>query len=780
MGLGGERLARFQFFHIVRQLKSEFFTGEVRARDKTESITVRFAEGEPVDALSDSMKFSFPAFLLGRKLLSREETSRLLEKSSRLGMKLEETLIEEKVYSEKQVRRLKADLSRRLFQTLFDTVGFVWTRVEAEIHAAVDKPFRLDPYEALFMTVSRAEETEQMAMFFSDRWDTPVHKTGDLYRHMIQFRSVFFDEEILETLLAGEASVSEIISRANDQQMALRQCFALCYTGMLAFAEQTDGLEYGRREAASYGMPGGMESEKGRTVMLMPEHLEEMKEKRRETQFIGTRPDMDREAKQAEEEAAAEAAALEEPEVIDEPKAPSPKKSTGEYKFPSAVWGGGSPLEDEPVEPEPLPKKPAPPKPVPKPAPESAPETPPTVEPESAPETPPAVEPKPVPAAPAASTAPDGAGRETAFGAPVVAAPVPPPPPRERVQDPPTRPVEPEKRQGPETVDDVLQKALQEAEQAIVELGPEDAAKLTTSGRHFGGAKTLDFKDLMVRKKSGDSGATRKSETGPVTEPAPIDRDRVLRDPRTHSDPEPSPLEAAARGPEKAERPAPQPEVRADDEIPSAFGVPASQPRRSPAASTVGAPKMSDEESAPGSPRAPEALQALPPVPPRGLPQPNTDDHIEELLAKEYTEMRSKGFYGVLGVEPVSQFSQIRAAHGRLKTRYAAENYRAYVLSDRAKEILGLVNRAVDRARSILTSRGERRIYDERNGITYSGDPDETYSRLFDAHDFFQQASRRMKMAHWVEAYNLLGRAADLNADEAEYFAYRAWALYQG
>jgi len=116
MGLGGERLARFQFFHVVRQLKSEFFTGEVRSRAKNEAITVRFAEGEPVDALSDSMKFSFPAFLLGRKLMSRDETARLLEKSSRVGMKLEETLVEEKVYSEKQIRRLKADLSRRLFR----------------------------------------------------------------------------------------------------------------------------------------------------------------------------------------------------------------------------------------------------------------------------------------------------------------------------------------------------------------------------------------------------------------------------------------------------------------------------------------------------------------------------------------------------------------------------------------------------------------------------------------------------------------------------------------
>jgi len=64
MGLGGERLERFRFFHVIRRLKSEFFTGEVRARAADEAITVRFAEGEPVDALSDSMKFSFPAFLL--------------------------------------------------------------------------------------------------------------------------------------------------------------------------------------------------------------------------------------------------------------------------------------------------------------------------------------------------------------------------------------------------------------------------------------------------------------------------------------------------------------------------------------------------------------------------------------------------------------------------------------------------------------------------------------------------------------------------------------------
>ncbi len=333
----------------------------MRARAKNEAITVRFSEGEPVDALSDSMKFSFPAFLLGRKLLDREETARLLEKSSRLGMKLEETLVEGKVYSEKQVRRRKADLSRRLFQTIFDAEGFVWTRVEAEIHEAVDKPFRLDPYEALFMSVFRAEETDSMAMFFSDRWETPVHKTGDLYRHMIQFRSVFFDEEVLETLLAGEALVSEILSRANDQQAALRQCFALCYTGMLAFSEQVSEALYGDQAPPPPGVPGAVESESGRTVMLMPEeHAEAIQGKRRQTQFIGTRPDLDREARQAE----AESAEPEVLEIIAEPEAPPEEKPSGEYKFPSAVWGGGSPLEDDPREPSPPPPqdKPEPPK----------------------------------------------------------------------------------------------------------------------------------------------------------------------------------------------------------------------------------------------------------------------------------------------------------------------------------------------------------------------------------------------------------------------------------
>jgi tetratricopeptide (TPR) repeat protein len=744
MGLGGERLARFQFFHIVRQLKSEFFTGELRVRDKTESIIVRFIEGEAVDAHSDSMKFSFPAFLLGRKLLSREETSRLLEKSSRLGMKLEETLVEEKTYSEKQIRRLKAELSRRLFQTLFESDGFVWTRVEAEVRGAVDKPFRLDPYEALFMAVSRVDETEHMAMFFSDRWDTPVHKTGDLYRHMIQFRSVFFDEEVLDLLLAEEMAVSEIISRANDQQAALRQCFSLCYTGMLAFTEPSSGLDYVRPMGTTAGIPGEMESDPGRTVMLMPERLEEVKEKRRQTEFIGTRPDLDREARQAEEDAAAEAAANQEPEIIDEPKAPKPKRSTGEYKFPSAVWGGGSPLEDEPVEPPAVrtPPKPEPPKPEP-PKPEAPKPEPPKPEP-----------PKPEPPKPEA---------------PKPEAPKPEPP---KPLAPETMAAEATRRQGPETVDDVLQKALQEAEQAIVELGPEDAVKLTQSGGNFGGAATLDFKDLMVRKRTGAPGGSKTPATGPITKPAQ-DLESAADAPAPVVGRRAVPKAPAAPTPD---RPAPRRELQIDDEVPAAFGAPKN---KAPLVSTEGSPRLA-EESATGSPKAPEAVQALPPLPPRGLPQPNTDEHVEELLAKEYSEMRAKGFYGLLGVEPTCQLSQIRAAAAKLKTRYAAENYRAYVLSDRAKVILGLMNGAVDRAKTVLMTRGERRIYDERNGVEYSREPEEIYSKLFDAHEFFQQASRRMKMTHWVEAYNLLGRAADLNSNESEYFAYRAWSLYQG
>ena len=341
MGLGGERLARFQFFHIVRQLKSEFFSGEVRGQARSESITVRFSEGEPVDALSDSMKYSFPAFLLGRKLIGREQTARLLDSSSRKGMKLEETLVEDKIFSEKQIRRLKAEQSRRLFQTLFEADDFVWSRLDAEIHEAMERPFRLDPYEALFMAVSRAEDTEIMAMFFADRWDTPVRKTGELYRHMIQFRSVFFDEEVLETLLAGEATVSEILRRANDQQTALRQCYALCYTGMLTFVAE-EAAEGFRRASVRSPSAADIEiedqAEAGRTVMFMPEQIAAVKSKRRQTQFIGTRPDLDREA------AAAEDATEPIEEIVEEPLAPSPKGPPGKYTFPNAVWGGGEPL----------------------------------------------------------------------------------------------------------------------------------------------------------------------------------------------------------------------------------------------------------------------------------------------------------------------------------------------------------------------------------------------------------------------------------------------------
>ncbi len=360
-------------------------------------------------------------------------------------------------------------------------------------------------------------------------------------------------------------------------------------------------------------------------------------------------------------------------------------------------------------------------------------------------------------------------GKETVFGAPGVAALQPPQPSASQPPiTPPTQPTKKRKRQGPETVDDVLQLALQEAEEAIEHLDPKEAAKLTHSGRHFGGASTMDFKDLMVRKKTGDTGKIRtKVSTGPITEPPPDDEDRAPLTAEAPAAPAHDP-QPSAISPQAFVEPTPE------DAIPAAFDTP-----KAPM-STVGVPRFLDDDSAPGAPKAPKALEALPPVPPRGLPQPNTDDHIEELLAKEYSEMRSKGFYGVLDVSPTSQFSEMKYAHARLKLRYGSDNYRSYVLSDRAKEILGLINAAVDRAKGLLASRAERRIYDERNDIEYPTDPEEFYSKLFDAYDFFQQASRRMKMTHWVEAYNLLDRAADLNPDESEYYAYRAWSLYQG
>ncbi len=341
-------------------------------------------------------------------------------------------------------------------------------------------------------------------------------------------------------------------------------------------------------------------------------------------------------------------------------------------------------------------------------------------------------------------------GSATAFGTPVVAAPEPPPPPvqREVVTPPPATPRT--VRQSPETVDDVLRMALQEAEQAIGNLGPQETERLTKNEVQFGGSSNIDFSNLMIRKRSGETVKIRDMSKEPINKPI---------DPPTASSPEvPMPIS----------RPKPS---SPPDGIPGGFAA------RTP--STLEAPRAHDESS-PGAPEAPAVVQALPPLPPRGLPQPDTDDHIEELLAKEYEEMRSKGFYGILSVEPISELSEIRNAHALLKHRYAAANYRAYVLSDRAQEILTLILDAIDRSWSMLINRNERRIYDERNGTRYPEPAEYVYSRLFDADEFFQQARRRMKMTHWVEAYNLLGRAVDLNPLESEYFAYRAWSLFQG
>jgi len=574
-----------------------------------------------------------------------------------MGMKLEETLVEEKIYGEKRVRRLKADLSRKLFQTLFEAEGFVWSMVEAEVREAVDKPFRLDPYEALFMAVSRVEETEPMAVFFSERWDTPVRKTGDLYRHMIQFRSVFFDEEVLEVLLSGESPVSEIINRANDQQAALRQCFALCYSGMLAFTEEAGDGMHGASDMRS---ERGAESSAGAatTLMIVPSEVEALKEMNRQTQFIATRPDLDREARKAEAVAEAEVEAEAEAEAETEAEAAEPEV-VGEVSEQE--------LPDERER---------------------------------------------------ADTRRTSVSNEQIF-----VRPIKPISPSRSVstRTPPTQPAQRQReRRGPETVDDVLKMALQEAQQAMADLGPEEAEKLTRRGDRLRGAGAIDFKDLMTRLKTGDTDRNREIPTEPVTERVPVE-------------PPPLPPAAVLQKPPGAE-------------VSSTFDV----------------------------------GQTLAPLPPRSLPQPDTDEHIEELLADEYSKMRTRGFYEILEVTPTCQLSDIRAAHARLKHRFSDENYEGYVLSDRSREILRLLNTTLDHARKALSGRAERRLYDTRNRTEYPDDPELFYSKLFNAFDFFLQARHRVKMTHWVEAYNLLGQASDLNPEEPEYHAYRAWSLYQG
>ena len=712
-------LRKYQFFQVGYRLRSQGFSGKLELVDEGGKIAISFIGGNPVRATSTEVALSFPAFLIMKRRVRRQEMREHLEEASRRGMKIEELLLAAAVLTPKDLLRLKRELSLYVFAMAFhkDRVGWQTSPGESTTEDLPHGREVLELHEGLFRAVSLDRDTDFLSRMFHGRWDASLVKTADFYRYLIQFRSVFYGEDISDLLLEPGASPQKIIEVAEDRESAIRQLFALSYSGMLTFEAEESAGDVATGETLFAGESAA--DTEGRTVVILPQE----EEKAQVTSFLGE---------------------SDVPFADDKPAAPSPppRPKTDVEKFLEMGFAApppeerpdfeldakpsrAEPLPPEPAQPEPLPFEPAQPEPLPL---EPAQPEPLAFEP-AQPEPLPfeSAQPEPLPESQAPGSAqPELLPESRAPGSAQPGAEAPEPVQAEPLAEPPaTEPAVPEPLPAPSPA--VIPMELDEvtapeapmsdesagpAAQSPVDAAPEAAAlsereaarTLRVAASEDDGVEDLLAKAIAEAEKVTE--AHRIAARNPVTEPVP-------------------------------------PQIKVEDVVRLALKEPPPLPDRPP------------------------------------MPEAGTDESIERILEEVYRGMLSRTLYQVLNVTPFTPLSSVRDSAARLRTKYSAGQFSRYILSARARKLLEYIGQEVERAETVLTELGERTVYDNRVGTDYGQDRRVALSFLFDAEEAYLAGVVLAERNEWAEALQKFTRASEINPRDPEYLARRGWATYQ-
>ena len=739
-------LRKYQLFKIATRLRSQDYSGTVRLDDTDGRIVLSFLSGKPVFATSTKVALSFPAFLLRKRRLDRPTLKQLLEESAEKGLPLDKLLVKKGVLSPKDVLRLNRELSIYVFSIAFQKDRIPYRiSPDPNIADALGKPHELDLHEGVFRAAVVDRDIDFFLRMFRDRWEIALHKTADFYRYLIQFRSVFYGEDITELLMQPEPTPESVLDMAEDRESAAKQLFALCFTGMLAFKEE--GLV-----ALQEGMVpvelGDSQGQENKTVLL----VNDGEDGKPITSFFEAQgvPFQTQDNVEAE------------PVEPDEP----PDQRDDFQRFLDEGFSFGDPdpneltgpdleaehTEDEIFAEDDVPGTPEPPLPEASPAEEHED----SKQPAEADQIPQPIA-APEPPAPELATPQPAPAPVTPQPAP---GPVRPPP---SPVTPPARPVSMDRR--PSVTDNNADETQIVSPEEM--FSPEPSYSPAATSTKLSDDSAVDKTQMLVFAEQQDDAA--QSETpkeAPIATAAELaesgDVDGLLR--------------RAVEEAEKAVKEGTAPPGTGMDRD-EAGGEPPSAPEPEPKVAEVEEPRDRDT---PVEPSEPLALQEPVPLPERpALPERGTDENLERILEDVYRSMLARNLYEILGVTPYSPISSVRDAALRLTAKYAPAQYVGYMLSRRAKTILRYVEREIERARDVLSNAQERSLYDNRINTDYGQDRRVALSFLFDAEGHYQDAIKEMEADRWTEALLLFTKAAETNPRDPEYLAFKGWATYQ-
>ena len=715
-------LRKYQLFKIGHKLRSQGFNGTITLQGSDGKTVIAFRNGAPIQASSTQVSLSFPAFLLRKRRLTREELKRYLEESSNRGVRLEELLVGRGLFSGKELLRLRRELSAYVFAMSFQMEKVPYRITPGEVVVGDDyNQYRnaLELHEGLFRAVLGDNDIEHMSRMFADRWDHNFEKTADFYRHMIQFRSVFYGEDISEFLMEQDPTASSVVDSAGDKESAVRQMFALCYTGMLKFQDDVqstideDSLEYGTRAG---------DAEEKRTVVLLPNDLDEAAlvtsyiEKEgspfqtlplgrvpgKTTESPEVRSDVELFLEHGFAESLPEGVELKEVPAPEPPEDAEPEEEEPEEEEPEEEELEEEELEEEEdLEPEVI------------------------LEAES-----------------------DEAEAEESPASGLEAASQGFPEVDEEEANITLRLVPRSLSFDDEAADGSEEYEIPVSLEEQVEM--DAAAEVTSEEDGYGAGRTV---------------VVTPQEDFPVSFEAERSVEELLK--------------LAVEEAEKvvAAKEDTEPEQSFEEEKTkkkSGAGARSAQ-------SVEGESEKHKEEEVAAEQSQPDpALREPEPMPERpGVPEPGTDESIERILEDVYRSMLSRTLYQFLNVGPSTPLSTVRESGARLMAKYSPEQYRAYMLSSRARKLLDCVGKEIGRAVAVLTDSRQRSIYDERIGADYGQDRKIALSYLFEAEKTFQEGVREMEASSWSDALMAFTKAAESNPKDPVYLASKGWATYQ-
>ncbi|MCX7943988.1 MAG: response regulator [Deltaproteobacteria bacterium] len=192
-------------------------------------------------------------------------------------------------------------------------------------------------------------------------------------------------------------------------------------------------------------------------------------------------------------------------------------------------------------------------------------------------------------------------------------------------------------------------------------------------------------------------------------------------------------------------------------------------------------PYPAGQEAPPPLPVAPPPIPTKQVEPPRHSQDnilPLEDREIKNKILKRLSIAKNGNYFDLLGVNQMSTISEIKRAYITLAKEFHPDR----IPTSAGREVRKMAEelfQILTEAHNTLTDEQKRQEYINRVIQTGKTEAADEVTRLLAAEGKFQAGEEFLKKRLFGKAAESFKEALDLYPDEAEYFAYYGWALYQ-